>query len=200
MSIASGLQCTSSKMIISREENSCWFSILPQSIAMKANKFEYIYHKYYRFMLRTASSIIQDSSLAEDAVHETFVQLLKEIDSLRIDNEKSLQSYLYILTRERTIDFLRKWERRRGVLTEYENRSSSFDIFKEPEEIALTNLQLNKAVSILSDMPSIYRRTLVLRVKGYSIREIAQITNSSESNVKTRIHRARTILLQSFDT
>ena len=132
--------------------------------------------------------------------HETFVQLLKEIDSLRIDNEKSLQSYLYILTRERTIDFLRKWERRRGVLTDYENRSTSFDNFKEPEEIALTNLQLNKAVSILSDMPSIYRRTLVLRVKGYSIREIAQITNSSESNVKTRIHRARAILLKSFDT
>lgn len=164
------------------------------------NKFEYIYRKYYRFMLRTASSIIRDSSLAEDAVHETFVQLLKEIDSLRIDNEKSLQSYLYILTRERTIDFLRKWERRRGVLTDYENRSTSFDNFKEPEEIALTNLQLNKAVSILSDMPSIYRRTLVLRVKGYSIREIAQITNSSESNVKTRTHRARAILLKSFDT
>lgn len=102
------------------------------------NKFEYIYRKYYRFMLRTASSIIRDSSLAEDAVHETFVQLLKEIDSLRIDNEKSLQSYLYILTRERTIDFLRKWERRRGVLTDYENRSTSFDNFKEPEEIALT--------------------------------------------------------------
>lgn len=34
----------------------------------------------------------------------------------------------------------------------------------------------------------------------YSIREIAQITNSSESNVKTRIHRARAILLKSFDT
>ena len=75
-----------------------------------------------------------------------------------------------------------------------------FDNFKEPEEIALTNLQLDKAVSILSDMPLIYRRTLVLRVKGYSIREIAKITNSSESNVKTRIHRARAILLKSFDT
>ena len=80
------------------------------------------------------------------------------------------------------------------------NYSAIFDNFKEPEEIALTNLQLDKAVSILSDMPLIYRRTLVLRVKGYSIREIAKITNSSESNVKTRIHRARAILLKSFDT
>ena len=26
------------------------------------NKFEYIYHKYYRFMLRTASSIIRDTN------------------------------------------------------------------------------------------------------------------------------------------
>lgn len=164
------------------------------------NKFEYIYRKYYRFMLRTASSVIWDSSLAEDVVHETFVQLLNEIDSLRIDNEKSLQSYLYILTRERTIDFLRKWERRRGVLSDYEKLSENLDNFKEPEEIALTNLQLNKAVSILSDMPSIYCRTLVLRVKGYSIREIAQITNSNAANVKTRIHRARAILLKSFDT
>ena len=118
----------------------------------------------------------------------------------QIDNEKSLQSYLYILTRERTIDFLRKWERRRGALSDYENYSAIFDNFKEPEEIALTDLQLNKAVSILSDMPSIYHRTLFLRVKGYSVREIAQITNSSESNVKTRIHRARAILLKSFDT
>ena len=42
------------------------------------------------------------------------------------------------------------------------------------------------------------RQTLVLRVKGYSIREIAKITDSSESNVKTRIHRARAMLLKSF--
>lgn len=58
------------------------------------NKFEYIYRKYYRFMLRTASSIIRDSSLAEDVVHETFVQLLKEIDSLRIDNIAKLRKKL----------------------------------------------------------------------------------------------------------
>ena len=188
MSIASGLQCTSSKMIISREENSCWFSILPQSITMKAKTNSNTY----------TTNII---GLCCEPHHQSFgIPLLRRMQYTRPLSSFSRKSYLYILTRERTIDFLRKWERRRGVLTDYENRSSSFDNFKEPEEIALTNLQLNNAVSILSDMPSIYRRTLVLRVKGYSIREIAQITNSSESNVKTRIHRARAILLKSFDT
>lgn len=75
------------------------------------NKFEYIYRKYYRFMLHTAAGIIKNPTLAEDAVHETFVQLLRGIDTLRIDNERALKSYLYMVTRERSIDFLRKWER-----------------------------------------------------------------------------------------
>ena len=84
------------------------------------NKFEYIYRKYYRFMLHTAAGIIKNPTLAEDAVHETFVQLLRGIDTLRIDNERALKSYLYMVTRERSIDFLRKWERRRGAQPDYE--------------------------------------------------------------------------------
>ena len=151
------------------------------------NKFETIYRKYYRFMLHTAAGIIKNPTLAEDAVHETFVQLLREIDTLRIDNERALKSYLYIVTRERSIDFLRKWERR-GTRPDY----------VEPEEVALTNLQLDRAIALLEEMPLIYRQTLVLRVKGYSICEIAKITDSSEPNVRTRIHRARAMLLKSF--
>ena len=145
------------------------------------NKFEYIYRKYYRFMLHTAAGIIKNSSLAEDAVHETFVQLLRGIDTLRIDNERALKSYLYMVTRERSIDSLRKWERRRGAQPDYESLAAALDNYAQPEEVAL-----------------IYRQTLVLRVMGYSIREIAKITDSSESNVKTRIHRARAMRLISF--
>ena len=153
------------------------------------NKFEYIYRKYYRFMLHTAAGIIKNPTLAEDAVHETFVQLLRGIDTLRIDNERALK---------RSIDFLRKWERRRGAQPDYESLAAALDNYAEPEEVALTNLQLDKAIALLDEMPLIYRQTLVLRVKGYSIREIAKITDSSESNVKTRIHRARAMLLKSF--
>ena len=61
---------------------------------------------------------------------------------------------------------------------------------------AFLNHQMD--IALLDEMPLIYRQTLVLRVKGYSIREIAKITDSSESNVKTRIHRARAMLLKSF--
>ena len=48
----------------------------------------------------------------------------------------------------------------------------------------------------LDEMPPVYRTALILRVQGYSIKEIAHLTNSSAAAVKTRIHRARQLLLQ----
>ena len=41
-------------------------------------------------VLHTAAGIIKNPTLAEDAVHETFQQLLRGIDTLRIDNERAL--------------------------------------------------------------------------------------------------------------
>lgn len=79
------------------------------------NKFEYIYNNYFRFMYQIAFSVIGSADLAEEAVHEIFLQILKEIDSLRVDSARGLKSYLYILTYERSIDFLRRWERKRGI-------------------------------------------------------------------------------------
>lgn len=161
-------------------------------------QFEYVYRNYSNMMYKTALSIAKSPELAEDAVHETFLQIIKEIDFLRTNNENELKSYLYILTRERTIDFLRKWERKKGI-----TQSTDFEFYppdiQEPEQIALTNIQLESALHFIYTLPETYRRPLLLRTKGYSIREIAQMTETSEANVKTRIHRARQIILHFFD-
>ena len=154
--------------------------------------------KRFLVALATALSLFSCTMLPVKAVREAVVETLLEWhDTLRIDNERALKSYLYIVTRERSIDFLRKWERR-GTRPDYESLAAALDHYVEPEEVALTNLQLDRAIALLEEMPLIYRQTLVLRVKGYSIREIAKITDSSEPNVRTRIHRARAMLLRSF--
>ena len=174
-----------------------WMYMAMLETAEQKDKIAYIYENYAGMMYHVAIGVVGEHYLAEDAVHETFVQLLREIDTLRIDNERALKSYLYIVTRERSIDFLRKWERR-GTRPDYESLAAALDHYVEPEEVALTNLQLDRAIALLEEMPLIYRQTLVLRVKGYSICEIAKITDSSEPNVRTRIHRARAMLLKSF--
>ena len=44
------------------------------------SKFEHIYTKYRGLIFYTAKGVLQDSYLAEDAVHETFLDIIRIID------------------------------------------------------------------------------------------------------------------------
>lgn len=161
------------------------------------SKFEHIYSAYANYLYNTAFSVTHDSALAEDAVQDTFLQIIREIDLLRSENEKQLKSYLYLLARNRAVDLMRK----RGkdiphiqLLDEASSEVSEGNV----EELAISRLQLDKAIRTLNKMPDIYQRALYLSVCGYTIREISEITQSTESAVKSRIHRARRIILTVF--
>lgn len=161
-------------------------------------KFEQLYQKYFSFMYRTALKVTRNPSLAEDAVHETFLQILKEIDAIRLENDASLKYYLYTITRERSIDFLRKWERRKNSSAEYSESIPDCSGAANPDTFVLTRAALDSALDTLHRMPDVYRYSLILSVRGYSIREIAHITHCSESAAKSHIYRARQKLLAAF--
>jgi len=69
------------------------------------------------------------------------------------------------------------------------------DAGKRPDELAVDswlNERLNAALQALAPM---YRVIVVLReIEGLSTREVAEVLGISEANVKTRLHRARTML------
>lgn len=72
------------------------------------SKFERIYTKYRGLMFYTANSVLQDSYLAEDAVHETFLDIIRIIDSIRATNKKELSQFLRIMTHHKAVDMVRK--------------------------------------------------------------------------------------------
>ena len=51
------------------------------------DKFTEIYTTYYGMMYQVARAITHDDKLAEDALHETCLELIEKIDSIRTDNE-----------------------------------------------------------------------------------------------------------------
>ena len=157
---------------------------------MQRSKFEFIYHTYYGMMYKIAYELIQDPRLAEDAVHETMVAIIEDIDTIRMDNSKELKSYLYLVTKSKTIDFIRKWEKRKTSLYPADAVPET-NCIDSPDEVALTKITLQKALLALNELPDKYRIALIMKVKGYTLKDIAQFTNTSEANVKNRIHRAR---------
>ena len=143
------------------------------------DKFTEIYTTYYGMMYQVARAITHDDKLAEDALHETCLELIEKIDSIR----------------NRTIDFMRKWDRRSALSYDAVDVEPA-SLHEDAADVVLTKMRLETTLKSLDEMPPVYRTALILRVQGYSIKEIAHITNSSAAAVKTRIHRARQLLLQ----
>ena len=162
------------------------------------DKFAEIYTTYYGMMYQVARSITRDDKRAEDALHETCLALIEDIDSIRTDNAKQLAFYLRMVTRNRSVDFMRKWDRRSTASFETLEIDPP-DNRQTPDEVLLTKEILEEAVHKLKIMPKIYRTALIMQVQGYSISEIAHVTHCKEATVKTRIYRARKILTSQSD-
>ena len=161
------------------------------------NKFELLYERYYGLMYHAALSVTHNPHHAEDCVHETCLALIGRIDTLRMDADKELISYLYTLTRNHSIDYLRKLQRARPAGPD-DAEVCAADL-ASAEEVFLSSLHLERAIERLSEMPEKYRDPLLMRVKGYSIQEIAQTLCLAEGTVRTHIFRARKILTRAFE-
>ncbi len=135
--------------------------------------------RLYRFVLKS----IKDVHMAEDIVQDSYEKLWKNVNN--VDAAK-VKSYLFTTAYHTMIDRIRK-----------EKRSSFADDMSLPEEGHENNYSdlseiLNEAVNKL---PEIQRMVVLLRdYEGYNYKEIGELTNLSESQVKVYIFRARMFL------
>ena len=162
------------------------------------SKFEHIYTKYRGIMFYTAKGVLQDSYLAEDAVHETFLDIIRIIDSIRANNEKELSQFLRVMTHHTSVDMVRRCNRQRKSDAEIENLVlSKSDV--NAETIVLDKIDFEKMLLLVQSMNENYKTPLLLKVQGYKVSEIADFLNISPENVKVRLHRARKIILTGLE-
>lgn len=162
------------------------------------SKFEHIYTKYRGLMFYTAKGVLQDSYLAEDAVHETFLDIIRIIDSIRANNEKELSQFLRVLTHHKAVDMVRKCTRQKKSDTEIEDLDlSRSDV--NVETIVLDKIDYENMLLLVQSMDEKYKTPLLLKVQGYKVSEIADFLNISPGNVKVRLHRARKIILTGLE-
>ena len=150
------------------------------------SKFEHIYTKYRGLMFYTAKGVLQDPYLAEDAVHETFLDIIRIIDSIRANNEKELSQFLRVMTHHKSVDMVRRCNRQRKSDAEIENLVlSKSDV--NAETIVLDKIDFEKMLLLVQSMNENYKTPLLLKVQGYKVSEIADFLNISPENVKVRL-------------
>ena len=74
-------------------------------------KFVVLYEKYRCLMMTVAISILKDNYLAEDAVHEAFIKVAKNIDKFGDVDRIETKRYLISIVKSTAIDIYRKRNR-----------------------------------------------------------------------------------------
>jgi RNA polymerase sigma-70 factor (ECF subfamily) len=137
---------------------------------------------------------------AEDAAQEAFLRAY--LNLRRYDIERPFKTWLLSIASNYCIDRLRRrrlqWLSLDDEPTENSLALSSDD--PEPELAMLTNERSRAIQALLSQLSPDYRAAVVLRYwYDYSYTEIAEITGTTESAVKSRLFRARQALADRLD-
>lgn len=136
----------------------------------------------YDKMYRIAFSYTHDHQQALDVIQDSFQKALVSFQKIeKIDN---FQAWFFKILVRTAIDDWRKHKRQPATVEM--NDWQGFEYLDKNEKISHLELQ-----SILEQTPSPDREIIVLKFfEGFTLYEIAQILDMSESTVKTKMYRS----------
>lgn len=160
-------------------------------------KFDTLYYTYRNMVYRYAYNILKANDLAEDAVQETFLRILKNLHKIS-DIECS-----------KTKNFLVTCVKRVSITIYNERHKTETEDWDEYSEILPTNEQdsvwetvsrqisQEQLVHLLKQLPEAYQILVVYKYAyGWSYKDIASLLNISEKNVSVKLYRAKSRLIK----
>ena len=162
--------------------------------------FMNIVNTNYGRYIKKAYSYLKCKSLAEDAVQDGILSAYKKLNTVR--NIDALNGWINRIISNKALDILRKNKRMPdfyGTIDDiitYNGGLLNQPLWAEistPEEDIMKKENLERLNQAVEGLEDIYRIPLLLKdFEEFSIKEISEMLEISESNTKIRIHRART--------
>jgi len=162
--------------------------------------FMNIVNTNYGRYIKKAYGYLKCKSLAEDAVQDGILSAYKKLNTVR--NIDALNGWINRIISNKALDILRKNKRMPdfyGTIDDiitYNGGLLNQPLWAEistPEEDIMKKENLERLNQAVEGLEDIYRIPLLLKdFEEFSIKEISEMLEISESNAKVRIHRART--------
>lgn len=154
--------------------------------------FELLMRRYNRRMFRLARSILKDSAEAEDVLQEGYILAYTNLQAFKGD--ASAGGWLARIIVNEALGMLRRRHNIYSLDSEAELEKIN-STMKGPEQFANSHETLWMIESAIDRLPKCYRMVFVLRaVEQLSVNETAEYLDIQPATVKSRFHRARSIL------
>lgn len=146
-------------------------------------------------LFRLAFRITLDSGEAEDIVQEAMVRVWNKRDEW--SEWKSVEAFCITVTRNLALDRSEKKDNQHLTLTD---ETLEWAELGTPELQYEVSEQYRLVEQLISGLPEKQRTIIQLRdVEGRSYKEIAELMELSEEQVKVNLHRARQKIKQQFN-
>lgn len=169
--------------------------LVAQALAGDQLAFAQLVERYTGAVYNQAYRMLGNTHDAEDAVQEIFLKAYTRLETF--DSSRRFVAWLLTIGSNHCIDRLRR--RRYTWLTLDDVAFWLPSTHPNPERNALDNERRETIQQALQALPEHYRTVMILRYwhdMAYS--EIAEITELTESTVKTRLHRGRKMLIEAL--
>lgn len=158
------------------------------------DRIEEIWYRYKGLIKYIALLKLKDEQLAEEAVQEVMVAVIRSSKKLEHCTDVELKGFLYLVTRNIAVDLLRK-EKRRGA-----DNMEELSLGAAPDSDPQQRLGERVLWDCIAAMPSVYRDVLELTVYyGFSSKEIARLLKISPAAVRKRLERARALVREALE-
>ena len=149
---------------------------------------EFLYKEYKQLMYNTAMQYLHKNEDAEDAVHEAFLRVIKNISKFRKYSCYENVSYLVIIVKGIALNMISDKKR----TSELDDDLPSKESVEESTEFSITYKQVMENIKKLS--PRLKDIATLYWVNNLSEKEISELLDIDINAVRMSVSRARAIL------
>lgn len=150
--------------------------------------FEQLYRLYRQDMYKMAYGILKNKYDTEDAVHEAFMRVMKNLTKISEIDCPQTHAYLLIIVRNVSLNIIKKQTKTVVVDVETVGITDNFEL----EEYVISNMEVERLKNILEQLSDEYYEVLFLELfMEFNISEIAEQLGLTYDNTKKRIQRAK---------
>lgn len=149
--------------------------------SIRRSEFKQIYQLYFNSLCAFAYRYVQDISLVEDLVQETFIAFWEKRSGFT--ELQAIRSYLYTSVRNKCLNHLKHVE-----VQQKHKSTLQYQLEQEPsfQQHVIEEETFNNLFQEIKNLPDAAREIMLLALNGLKNPEIAEELNISVNTVKTQ--------------